>query len=147
LDAHHRHPGIDGGLGFQQQIHIKPVLSETDPPNQIVLTVAQIIADITPSDLLQTPEVQFGDPLPRQKAAQQVVGLEQHLWVYFQRFNRYVNLRLSDEEVLCIYLWGLLDKRRELRAINAASIKRQCHDSLTLSPALCTATFLLLIDQ
>ena len=41
----------------------------------------------------------------------------EHLWVYCQRFSPYVDLRLSDEEVLCIYLWGLMDKRRELRTI------------------------------
>lgn len=42
---------------------------------------------------------------------------QEQLWVYCQRFSPYVDLGFSDEEVLCIYLWGLMDKRRELRTI------------------------------
>ena len=41
----------------------------------------------------------------------------EHLWVYCQRFSRYADLRFSDEEALCIYLWGVMDKRQELKAI------------------------------
>ncbi len=41
----------------------------------------------------------------------------EHLWVYCQRFSPYVDLKFSDEEVLCIYLWGVMDKRRELKDI------------------------------
>ena len=39
------------------------------------------------------------------------------LWAYCQRFSPYVALTFSDEEVLCVYLWGILDKRRDLRSI------------------------------
>lgn len=42
---------------------------------------------------------------------------QEDLWVYCQRFSPHTDLTFSDEEVLCIYLWGILDKRRELRAI------------------------------
>jgi hypothetical protein len=41
----------------------------------------------------------------------------EHLWAYCQRFSPYVDLRFSDEEVLCIYLWGIMDRRRELKDI------------------------------
>ena len=41
----------------------------------------------------------------------------EHLWVYCQRFSPYTDLRFSDEEVLCIYLWGVMDKRRALKEI------------------------------
>ena len=38
----------------------------------------------------------------------------EHLWVYCQRFSPYTNLEFSDEEVLCIYLWGIINQRFEL---------------------------------
>jgi len=37
--------------------------------------------------------------------------------VYCQRFSPYADLAFSDEEVICIYLWGVMDKRRELKTI------------------------------
>lgn len=42
---------------------------------------------------------------------------QDHLWVYCQRFSPYADLAFTDEEVICIYLWGLMDKRRELKDI------------------------------
>ena len=39
---------------------------------------------------------------------------QEHLWVYCQRFGSYANLSFSDEEVLCIYLWGIMNKRFEV---------------------------------
>lgn len=42
---------------------------------------------------------------------------QEHLWVYCQRFSPYADLAFSDEEVICIYLWGLMDKRREIKDI------------------------------
>lgn len=42
---------------------------------------------------------------------------EEQLWAYCQRFSPHVDLTFSDEDVLCIYLWGFLEKRRELRSI------------------------------
>jgi hypothetical protein len=44
---------------------------------------------------------------------------QSHLWVHCQRFSPYVDLTFSDEEVLCIYLWGVMDKRREVSDIYA----------------------------
>lgn len=41
----------------------------------------------------------------------------EHLWVYCQRFGPYADMSFTDEEVICIYLWGVMDKRRELKAI------------------------------
>jgi hypothetical protein len=43
---------------------------------------------------------------------------QEDLWVYCQRLSPHTDLTFSDEEVLCIDLWGILDKRRELRAIS-----------------------------
>lgn len=41
----------------------------------------------------------------------------EHLWVYCQRFSPYAELTFTDEEVICIYLWGVMDKRREIKDI------------------------------
>lgn len=41
----------------------------------------------------------------------------EHLWVYCQRFSPYADLAFTDEEVICIYLWGVMNKRREIKAI------------------------------
>ena len=41
----------------------------------------------------------------------------EQLWVYCQRFSPFVDLTFTDEEVLCIYLWGVLQKRREVKDI------------------------------
>lgn len=42
---------------------------------------------------------------------------QSHLWVYCQRLGPYADLSFSDEEVICIYLWGIMEKRREIRQI------------------------------
>jgi hypothetical protein len=41
----------------------------------------------------------------------------EHLWVYCQRFSPYADLTFTDEEVICIYFWGVMDKRREIKDI------------------------------
>ena len=41
----------------------------------------------------------------------------QGLWVYCQRFSAYTDLSFSDEEVMCIYLFGVMEKRREIKQI------------------------------
>ena len=41
----------------------------------------------------------------------------EQLWVYCQRFSPFVDLTFTDEEVLCIYLWGVLQKQREVKDI------------------------------
>lgn len=41
----------------------------------------------------------------------------EHLWIYCQRFAPHADLSFTDEEVVCIYMWGLMDKRREVRDI------------------------------
>lgn len=44
---------------------------------------------------------------------------QEHLWAYCQRFSLYVNPEaITDEEVLCIFLWGVMDKRRELTDVH-----------------------------
>lgn len=39
------------------------------------------------------------------------------LWVYCQRMSHYANLSFSDEEVITIYLFGVIDKNREIKQI------------------------------
>jgi hypothetical protein len=51
LDAH-RHPGVDPGLEFEQQIDIKPARSPAHPPNEVVSAVARVIADIAAAAFL-----------------------------------------------------------------------------------------------
>lgn len=41
----------------------------------------------------------------------------EHLWVYCQRFSPYADVTFSDEEVICIYLWGVMNKRLEITSI------------------------------
>lgn len=41
----------------------------------------------------------------------------EHLWVYCQRFSPYADLAFTDEEVICIYLWRVMNKRREIKDI------------------------------
>jgi hypothetical protein len=42
---------------------------------------------------------------------------QNHLWVYSQRMSNYADLRFSDEEVITLYLFGVIDKNRELKKI------------------------------
>lgn len=42
---------------------------------------------------------------------------EEKLKVHCQRFARYSDLRFTDEEVICIYVWGIINKRREIKEI------------------------------
>ncbi len=42
---------------------------------------------------------------------------QNHLWVYSQRMSNYADLRFSDEEVITLYLFGVIDKNRELKTI------------------------------
>ena len=39
------------------------------------------------------------------------------LWVYSQRMSNYADLSFSDEEVITLYLFGIIDKNRELKQI------------------------------
>lgn len=39
------------------------------------------------------------------------------LWTQAQRFAPYANLRFTDEEVTVIYLFGIIDKKREIKTI------------------------------
>jgi hypothetical protein len=40
-----------------------------------------------------------------------------HLWPYCERMTNYADLSFSDEEVLTIFLYGVINKRRELKEI------------------------------
>ncbi len=42
---------------------------------------------------------------------------QNHLWVYSQRTSNYSDLRFSGEEVITLYLFGVIDKNRELKTI------------------------------
>ena len=39
------------------------------------------------------------------------------LWVYSQRMSNYADLSFTDEEVITIYLFGVMDKHREIKGI------------------------------
>ena len=41
------------------------------------------------------------------------------LWAYSQRMTNYADLSFSDEEVITLYLFGIIDKKRELKQIYA----------------------------
>jgi hypothetical protein len=41
----------------------------------------------------------------------------QNLWAYCQRMSNYVDLSFSDEEVITLYLFGIIDKNREIKQI------------------------------
>jgi hypothetical protein len=40
-----------------------------------------------------------------------------NLWAYCQRMSNYANLSFTDEEVISIYLFGVIDKNREIKRI------------------------------
>jgi hypothetical protein len=40
---------------------------------------------------------------------------QDHLWVYSQRMSNYADLSFSDEEVITLYLFGVIDKKREIK--------------------------------
>jgi len=40
---------------------------------------------------------------------------QNHLWIYSQRMSNYADLSFSDEEVITLYLFGVIDKHREIK--------------------------------
>ena len=42
---------------------------------------------------------------------------QNYLWILCQRMSNYVDLKFSDEEVITLYLFGVIDKNRELKRI------------------------------
>lgn len=46
------------------------------------------------------------------------VWYREELWVYCQRLTPYANLDFTDEEAICVYLWGIMDKRREIKELH-----------------------------
>ncbi len=42
---------------------------------------------------------------------------EQNLWIYCQRMSNHVDLSFSGEEVIALYLFGIMDKNREIKQI------------------------------
>lgn len=42
---------------------------------------------------------------------------EKKLWVYCQRMSNHADLSFSDEEVIALYLFGIMDKNREIKQI------------------------------
>ena len=42
---------------------------------------------------------------------------QDNLWVYSQRMSNYADLSFSDEEVITLYLFGVIDKNREIKKI------------------------------
>lgn len=43
---------------------------------------------------------------------------ETDLWVYAQRFSSHVDLKMSDEEVISLYLFGIIDGHRTIKQIH-----------------------------
>lgn len=77
---------IHGGLKLQQQIDIEPaalpIQGQPHPPQDVVLALAQVVADADLAHALQRLEVQRPRPVPVHEAANQVgdhlaVGEEQ----------------------------------------------------------------------
>jgi hypothetical protein len=42
---------------------------------------------------------------------------QQTLWTYRQRMSHYADLSFSDEEVIILFLFGVMDKRRAIKSI------------------------------
>ena len=42
---------------------------------------------------------------------------QNHLWIYCQRMSHHVELEFTDEEVITLYLFGIIDKNREIKKI------------------------------
>jgi len=40
---------------------------------------------------------------------------QNHLWAYSQRMSNYADLSFSDEEVIALYLFGVIDKNKEIK--------------------------------
>ena len=43
---------------------------------------------------------------------------QQTLWTYSQRLSHYADLSFSDEEVMILFLFGVMDKHREIKGID-----------------------------
>lgn len=50
---------------------------------------------------------------------------ERNLWVYCQRMSNFADLSFSDEEVITLYLFGIIDKNTENE--QPLSQNRKCH--------------------
>ncbi len=72
--------GFDGGLEFQQQVDIKPALTflarpavgETQTPDDVILALAQVLADADLADAFQGVEVETRDPVFTHEAADEI---------------------------------------------------------------------------
>ena len=42
---------------------------------------------------------------------------QNYLWIFCQRMSNYADLKFSDEEVITLYLFGVIDKNREIKKI------------------------------
>jgi hypothetical protein len=42
---------------------------------------------------------------------------QENLWTHCQRFTHYADLSFSDEEVITLYLFGIIDKKKEIKPI------------------------------
>jgi hypothetical protein len=43
---------------------------------------------------------------------------QQNLWIYSQRMSHYADLSFSNEEVITLFLFGVVDKHREIKGID-----------------------------
>src|SRR5882724_1651316 len=73
LEAH-GHERVGGRLKFQEQVDVEPARFWTAPaqaPDRVAVALAQVVADETAANFLQSAELQVGDPALPDEAAQE----------------------------------------------------------------------------
>ncbi|AHK80611.1 hypothetical protein M911_04790 [Ectothiorhodospira haloalkaliphila] len=65
-------------MKFQQQVHIEPVLSPADAPDDVILAITQFVGHIGAADFLQAGEIELFHPGFLDETGQQVAN---HAWV------------------------------------------------------------------
>ena len=68
----HSHTGIHAGLKSKQDVEVEPAVIQAQMPDDIVLTVSQVVCHLTATGNLKGTEVKQGDPRLMHKAHQQV---------------------------------------------------------------------------
>ena len=51
---------------------------------------------------------------------------QQALWVHSQRMSYYADLSFSDEEVITLFLFGVMDKHKEIKGIDEYADRHLC---------------------
>jgi hypothetical protein len=64
---------------------------------------------------------------------------QQNLWTYSQRMSHYADLSFSEEEVITLFLFGVMDKHRAIKGIDADADRHLRDGFPRLSCGLCSA--------